>query len=165
MTRYLTAPHNRFDELRKTRNRIVHRGFSPRDHSVSVSLLLDVAIPLLAGCYKDLHAFDFLNGLIVEVAEHIQVAIDTHALAISASSSDLAYSASSLAHLVMYSTKHYFAANWEVANLVHDMETGGDFELRAGERSRLQRLLDPYWELDCRICQESEAVVGELRWR
>lgn len=59
-------------DFRETRNRITHHGFSPQDDSETTSLYLEVGLPFLALCYREFHAFDLLDGLWLECAEHIE---------------------------------------------------------------------------------------------
>ena len=67
-------PDEDLERLRDVRNRIVHRGFSPKDDSESVSIYISIALPLLQLCYESLHSFDFMGGLLNEYAEHIAAA-------------------------------------------------------------------------------------------
>lgn len=148
--------------FRDTRNRIVHRGFSSLDDSLSVTLFLTASLPLLTSSYKAFHGFDLRYSLLPELADHLAVAADAHALAVEHRHDDVVFCLSSFAQLLRYAQKPNFATAWELQSITTAEEIGIAFEHKIKERSALQSALDPYWELDCPVCEEPEAVVCEL---
>ncbi len=70
-----SLPQDKLKEMRGTRNRIAHYGFSPKDDQVTAKLLLEIAIPLLATLYEAAFAFDLYDGLVLEFAEQLRHAV------------------------------------------------------------------------------------------
>lgn len=149
-------------KLRKARNRITHDGFSPRDDSPCVSLYLEQGLPFLSLCYRELHKFDLMGGLLPEYVEHIHVAERVNSLAKAHEEIDLSYCLRSFEHLLRWSLKSNFSASWEIDALIHDDEIGGKFEKTETEKSRIKRLFDVSWTFDCPICDNIDSVVADL---
>src|SRR5215831_11786307 len=63
-------PLAEIDALRENRNRIIHRGYSPKDNSICVDLLIRVALPLLEICYCGFHSIDLYTDLRKAFAHH-----------------------------------------------------------------------------------------------
>jgi hypothetical protein len=156
--------------LRETRNRIVHRGFSPKDDSESASLYIDVALPFLVLCYKEFHTFDLIDGLLLEYAQQIAVATEVHRLAKAARENhsetpeemDMSYCFRGLSHLIRWNFKENFSAGWEIDALIHAEETGGKFKRTFETTQELKQLFEVPWSFDCPICWDFGSVVAEI---
>jgi hypothetical protein len=150
------------DHFRETRNRITHRGFSPKDDSESVSLYLDIGLPFLSLCFREFHAFDLMDGLLGEYVEHITAAQKVYLLAKNGPILDMSYCLHSFGHLIRWSFKHNFSAGWEINALVHAEQIGGKFEKTYAEKRDLERLFEVSRSFDCPVCDDIDGVVAEL---
>lgn len=163
-------PIDLLDRLREKRNEIVHRGFSPKDDSESASLYLDVALPFLGLCYKELHAFDLMDGLLMEYSRQIDGAQKVHGLAKAERNGygqvqrevDMSYCLKGFSHLLRWSIKGSFSAEWEIDALVHAEETSGKYERTAKIIQELEELFEASWTYDCPICQDTDCAVAEI---
>lgn len=156
-------PTGSLDELRQTRNRFTHRGFSPRDDSVSVSLYLDVAIPFLCLCYREFHAFDLMEGLLAEYARHIRVGQRVHSLVRGTDHLDVSYCLRALRDTVRWCFKREFSSHWEISALLKAEDGWGKFEAVRSTRESLEKLFDHNtWLFKCPVCDEHEGAVVEL---
>src|SRR5205823_12057128 len=68
-------PNPTLDEVRRTRNRIVHFGFSPADDSITAGLLLGGALPLLEAVYAGYFSFDLLPSLAPEFERQLRATL------------------------------------------------------------------------------------------
>ncbi len=152
---------NSLELFRETRNRITHRGFSPHDDSKSVSLYLEVGLPFLSICYREFHAFDLMEGLLMEYTEHINTAQKVLALAKAQPDLDMSYCLNSFSHLIRWCFKRNFSARWEIDTL-HSEAMGGKFERTHAERQDLERLFDVPYSFTCPVCDDIESVVADL---
>jgi hypothetical protein len=148
--------------FREARNRITHRGFGAGDDSESVALYLEAGLPLLRLCYREFHAFDFDDGLLMEYAEHLRVAREVHECARTAPDADLCYCLSSFAHLIRWGFKASFTSRWELQALNAAEEIGVKFERTYKRAQELEGLFDVSWTFDCPVCDEFEGVIAEL---
>ncbi|NPC59350.1 YheV family putative zinc ribbon protein [Caenimonas soli] len=148
-------------DFRETRNRIVHRGFSPSDNSESTSLYLEVGLPFLALCYREFHQFDLLDGLWMECAEHFGIAQRVLALA-KRPNLDMSYCLHSVAHLIGWCSKQNFSGGWEV-NALEDAEGQRlQYEGARVTREHLENSGDAAWIFDCPVCHAVDCVVAKL---
>jgi transcription elongation factor Elf1 len=152
----------RLETFREIRNRITHRGFSPKDDSETTSLFLDVGLPFLALCYRELHSFDLMDGLLQEYVEHLNVATRVHERAKNLRDIELSYCLNSFGHLLRWCLKGNFSSAWEFDALTHSEEYGGKFDRMHDEKQKLEHLFDVHWSFDCPICDDVEAVVCEI---
>ena len=148
--------------FREARNRITHRGFGAGDDSESVALYLEAGLPLLRLCYREFHAFDFDDGLLMEYAEHLRVAKAVHEYASKAPDADLCYCMSSFAHLIRWGFKANFTSRWELQALNAAEEIGVKFERTYKRAQELEELFEVSWTFDCPVCDEFEGVIAEL---
>ncbi len=148
--------------FREMRNRITHRGFSPKDDSEATSLFLDVGLPFLALCYQGLHSFDLMDGLLQEYVEHLNIATKVHDQAKNLQDIELSYCLNSFGHLLRWSLKDNFSSEWELDALTHSEEYGGKFDRMSDEKKKLERLFDVHWTFDCPVCDDVEAAVCEI---
>ena len=155
-------PDEDLERLRNVRNRIVHRGFSPKDDSESVSIYISIALPLLQLCYENLHSFDFMGGLLNEYAEHIAAAQKVHAIVRETPDLDLTYCLRAFSHRIRWGFKENFSSSWEIGELIRAEETGTKFERTYEQRKRLKALFDAAWNFRCPTCDEFDSAVGEL---
>lgn len=150
------------DQLRTTRNRITHKGFSPQDDPESVKLYLSACLPLLTLCYHEFHGFDLLGGLVMEYAKHLKIAGNVLSLCESTPEQDTTYCLDSFVHLVKWSCKENFSANWEANALVHAEEIGIKYDHEFSEKERLERVFDCSWPFNCPVCEDYQSAIGEL---
>ena len=66
-------PEADLDDLRKTRNRIVHEGFIPKDDSHSVFLLLNVGFPFTLQCFSELHRLGLMRYMNSQYGKQINI--------------------------------------------------------------------------------------------
>ncbi len=150
------------DHFRETRNRITHRGFSSQDDSVATNLYLEVGLPFLSLCYREFHAFDLMDGLLMEYAKHINAAQNVHALAKNLLDLDMSYCLNSFGHLIRWCFKNRFSAGWEISALFHAEEIGEKFAKTYAEKKQLEALFETPWSFDCPVCDDVDCVVAEL---
>jgi hypothetical protein len=155
-------PDELLDRFRATRNRITHRGFSPQDDSESASLYLEVGFPFLCLCYRELHAFHLMDGLLAEYAQHITIAQKVHLFAKEETNLDQSYCFHSFGHLIRWCFKRNFLPGWEINALVHAEEVGGKFERTYADKQELERLFEAAWSFDCPVCDDLDCAVAEL---
>ena len=148
--------------FRKMRNRIIHRGFTPKDDSETSSLLLEVGFPFLILCYSELHSFDIKQGLLPEYSEQLGIATRVHAQAKELSELDLSYCWNGFGHLIRWCFKRNFSSAWEVNALTNSEETGRAFQKIERVRYNLECVFDAHWLFDCPICDDIRTVVCEI---
>lgn len=150
------------DDFRETRNRFTHRGFSPVDDSEAASLYLEVGLPFLSLCYRELHSFDLIDGLLIEYVKHIHAAQKVHALAKWLKNIERPYCLHSFGHMIRWCFKRNFSTGCEIDALVHAKEIGGEFERVYAEKQELERLFEVSWPFDCPVCGDLGSAVTEL---
>lgn len=155
-------PPNLLEQLRTTRNRITHQGFSPPDNAESVRLYLSACLPLLVLCYREFHGFDLLDGLVLEYAKHLTIACKVLELSEPIPDQDTTYCMDGFVHLVKWSFKENFSADWESNALVHAEEIGLKYDHESSEKQQLERVFDCPWSFDCPVCEDYQSAIGEL---
>jgi hypothetical protein len=149
-------------DFRTARNRMTHEGFSPRDDSESVCLLLEVGLPFLRQCYLQLFSFDLWDALLPEYLEQLRIGTEVYVNGIEVAGLDRSYCLKSLGHLIRWNLKVSFSADWEIQELIKSDELGKGFEFKHGRRRKLERLFSPEWVFDCPLCCALEALVCQL---
>jgi hypothetical protein len=149
-------------DFRAARNRMTHEGFSPRDDSESVGLLLEVGLPFLQQCYLHLFSFDLQDALHPEYVRQLTIGTEVYVRAKEVVGLDRSYCLKSLGHLIRSSLKVNFSADWEIQELVKSEELGMGFEFKHEQRQKLERLFSPEWVFDCPLCGDPQAVVCQL---
>ena len=119
-------------------------------------------MPFLSLCYRELHTFDLLGGLLTEYVEHIHAAQRVHALAKGLPNIDMSYCLHSFAHLIRWCFRRNFSTAWEIDTLTHADQIGGKFERTYAGKNELERLFEVAWSFDCPVCDSFDAVVSEL---
>jgi hypothetical protein len=155
-------PEEALSKFRRARNRITHDGFSPRDDSESVDLLLEVGLPFLHQCYLHLFSFDLWDALLPDHVSQLKIGAEVYARGKTVAELDRSYCLKSLGHLIRWSLKDHFSADWELDELAKSEESGGGFEFKHKQRQELERLFGPEWLFDCPLCREPQAVVCQL---
>jgi transcription elongation factor Elf1 len=155
-------PEDSLAEFRKARNRITHDGFSPRDDSESVGLLLEVGLPFLHQCYLHLFSFDLWDALLPDYVEQFRIGTEVYLRAKGVADLDRSYCLKGLGHLIRWSLKDSFSADWEIDELVKAEESGMGVEFKYKQRQQLEHLFSPNWVFDCPLCDEPAAVVCQL---
>jgi hypothetical protein len=150
------------DRFCRVRNQITHNGFGSNDNSESVSLYLEIGIPLLAASYGEFHCFDLKDALLQEYAELLDMANRVCIRAKALPVSDLSYCLNPFGHMIRWCFKDNFSTHWEIGALVRADEIGLKFEDIHKEKERLERLFGASWTFNCGICNDVESVVCEL---
>ena len=155
-------PQSELDAFREARNRIMHRGFSPRDDSESASLLIRVGFPFAALCLRELHSFDLMDGLIKQYAYHLDVARRVYEKA-----QDLAkefkYCFNSFSQYLQWCVRDNFLSNWEFDALENGERSFVKFDRIKLDRGKLEREFNASWSsFDCPVCDDIDSTVVEL---
>jgi hypothetical protein len=154
---------NRLRQFRELRNRITHQGFISSENSESISLFLEVGLPLLEASYRDFYSYDLMDGLLQNYVEQLYSAKEVLRLAAKGQKGcDLSYCMNAFGQLVRWSLKDGFSAGWELEVLIHGDETGLSFERMHREKEKLSRLFGAYWTFDCPVCGYPESAICEL---
>lgn len=178
-----------FDEsklsaFRRTRNRLVHFGFSPKDDEECALLLLETGFPFLSLLYIELFDFfldwreirpgttSFLSlsseemakaGLLPEVAQQLSYAREVYGRARHLAQPEYVYCFSGLSHYIRLCLKESArtTVEWNIVDTAESI--GTKFEHEQKLRADLNKVLgDLIWDFDCPICQGIETVVAEL---
>lgn len=155
-------PQEDLDKIRRSRNRVIHSGYSPKDDSLSAGLLIGTGLPFLAVCYRELHAFDLFDALSVECTNQLALARRVFEKARAARCRDVSYCLKGVGHQVRWALKENFTPAWVDGILANAMENGAEFEAVRKRKEQLERLLAPSWVLDCPLCEEVESAVCQL---
>jgi hypothetical protein len=175
---------SRLDAFRQARNRIVHYGFGAQDDPITVQLLIEVGLPFLNQCCRDLFGFyldwhdvrpgvcEFHDltppemsrvGLIPEMADQLRIVSTVYHKAKVNTGLDLTYCFRTFGHYLRVIMKDSFSSLAEQSTM-DEADSGGtqwEFERRQKE------LADKHfnycsWEFDCPVCKGSETLVGEI---
>ena len=155
-------PRGVLEGLEKTRNWFTHQGFTSKDDSEATSLILEVGLPFLWLCYKELHSFDATTGLLPEYRQQLEVAKRVHSLAKGKSGLDLSYCLNGFKHLIRWCFKRNFSSAWEIGSLINSEETGEAFSKKEEAKAFLEHCFAAHWSFDCPICDDYQAVVCEI---
>ncbi|HEV7925423.1 MAG TPA: hypothetical protein VGR14_08715 [Verrucomicrobiae bacterium] len=178
-----TYDRNKLHTFRKTRNRIAHYGFSPKDDEECARLLLETGLPFLNRCYRELFDFyldwqdirpgnnDFsaLNseemakaGLLPEVAEHLRVVSRVYARARQLGGLGLSYCFRGFGKYISVRQNEMSFTATEARILQRGDENGVKFEHEMKEKEEVAKIFDVPWEFDCPICEGCDCLIGEL---
>jgi hypothetical protein len=165
---------NKIDAFRKTRNNIVHFGFSPKDDQKCAMLLLEAGLPSLELCYRVL--FDFYldwqeirsgvrgfrslspeemekAGLLPEVAEQLRFVRDIYRLASKDGDINHVLCFKPFRQFIRLGLKESARTESEWGIIEHADSHGTKFELEQKSKEDLEKLLDPSWVFNCPICK------------
>jgi hypothetical protein len=178
-----TYDRNKLHAFRKTRNRIAHFGFSPKDDEECARLLLETGLPFLNRCYRELfdfyldwqdirpgnNNFSVLNseemakaGLLPEVAEHLRVVSRVYARAKHLRGLDLSYCFRGFKKYISVRQKEMSFTATEAEILQQGDENGVKFEYEMKEKQEVTRIFNVPWEFGCPICDGYKCLIGEL---
>jgi hypothetical protein len=150
-------------KFRETRNRFSHYGFSPKDDEESAVLILKTGIPFLIKCYKEFFDFDLLDGLIVEISEHLKFALESYEIINHNKSSNMKYCFSSFAHLIRWAGLKYDAMSILESKVSEIGQIDNmKFEIWLSLKEKLENALSPSWTFNCPVCNEPDSFVCEL---
>jgi hypothetical protein len=157
-------PEPKIEYLRNTRNAIVHRGFSPRDNSRCVDLLIDVGLPLLNICYEDFHSINIYRDLRQDhaFAKHLNISEQAYSQARD-QVANMTYCIGSFAHLVRRFLQPDFSSDWEYDLLTKTEAAAENWELKENQKKELETLFSMPWTFDCPICEDLESLVCDLQ--
>ena len=173
-------------DLRQTRNRIVHYGFSPTDDEKCVRLLMLTGLPFLKRCYEDLFGF-YLDevdlrrsrpggseltpeeqgkvGLMWWHAKQLRVAIDVFSKAKEIRGLSVINSVSSFAHHVRYAFRSN-ALGDAAEEILEDGDLTFDSEKKQKEEwrkiLRQSTIKDECFEFFCPICDGCNTLVAQI---
>lgn len=150
------------DHLRTTRNRIVHRGFSPADDSLSAELFLGTAVPLLDATYRGFFGFDLYEGLLPEIAGQLRIARRAFAERERGAEVDATRFLLLMASLIRVRVQQALTSVAADATAERASEIGMAFEHVTERRAVLEGSVENPWPFDCPVCDEVEVFVGDL---
>jgi hypothetical protein len=173
---------NKLDEFRKTRNRITHFGFSPKDDEKCAALLLEVGLPFLDLCYREF--FDFYldwqdidsavnefhklsadqmakAGLMPDLAKQLRFLKIIYQRARRLENANYVKSFAPLGHFISWGVKIAARTKFEWKMIETD-PTGLKWEIDEQAKNNLERLFDPSWVFNCPICGRFDSLVAEL---
>jgi len=188
-TRRLSASLRAFspkklDNFRRTRNRIIHYGFSPRDDEECAVLLLETGLPFLKRCYSELFGF-FLDwhdirpgnvrfdrltpeelriaGLRPEIAEQLRFANEVFLKAKHLGGLDRSYCFTAFIHYIRVKLKHVFMAHGECEILENDEVNWQKHRAEEERKEEVARFFKwVTWNFCCPICDGEDSLVAEL---
>lgn len=155
-------PQDQLKALGGARNRFTHAGFSPRDDSEAVGLLIEVGIPFLSRCYQHLYSFDLLEALHEVFAHQWRNGAGVFQRAKRISILDRSYCLNSLGHLIRWSLKERFSADWEINGLAIVEASWGSFDFQSKVRRKLELSYSTCWVFNCSLCRGIGSCVCEL---
>jgi hypothetical protein len=155
-------PKDDLDSFRKTRNRVIHYGFSPKDDEETAGLLLGVGFRFLDQCYREFFGFTLREGLFPAHYEQLTIALEVYDKAKNISDLDHTYCFQAFGHLIRWLMKDNFMAYWEFNSAQSADEYGKKFRSCKEHKSELEGAFGLAWEFDCPICSEVETFVCEL---
>jgi hypothetical protein len=145
-------------DLRDRRNEFEHRGFSPKDDSDSVRMLLEIAFPYLEACYREIHSFGLLDNLIWHIGPQWSIAVEARRAADEAGT-DVRYCLDAFAHYMRYTFEPLFSVT---SDFKLDEDSDELFKLRLERMELLKRKFTHEWVFDCPVCYWPERLVCEL---
>lgn len=154
-------PKQLLDEFTETRNRITHSGFSPKDDSEAIRLLIEVGFPFLALSLQHLYSFDLWDAILQDYSKQIRIATSVFHRAAKAPGLDPSYSIKSLVHLIRWGLSNNFSADWELA-LIDKENTGFQYEFNQKRREKFEQLYNASWVVECPLCGEPDSAICEL---
>jgi len=172
------------DGLRRTRNRIVHYGFSPHDDQECGRLLLETGIPFLVALYRELFGFhlnwhdarpgitDFMQltkeeatavGLVPYISDQLYIVTTMYKLNEGLSDFDFLHCFTAFNHFLRLMLKDTYSSN--VDGLVTEQATsiGLRHEIEESEKKSIAgRLGGSTWEFDCPMCNGTQSIIAGL---
>ena len=155
-------PEEILDQMRNTRNRIVHYGFTPRDDKECAMLLLSAGFPFLKLCYDKFFHFSFEKALSREFSRHLHIASEVFERIETLVDVDPTYCLSALSHQVRWSVRESYLSHWEIDSMQDADGSGAKWNSVELKKKRVEQLLDPCWAFNCPVCGGVETFVCEL---
>jgi hypothetical protein len=172
------------DGVRKTRNRIVHYGFSPHDDQECGRLLLETGLPFLVALYRELFGFhlnwhdvrpgitDFMQltkeeaihvGLVPYLADQLFIVTMMYKLNKGREDFDLLHCFTAFNHFLRVMLRDCRSSNVDVLIVEQATSTGIRHELEEAEKKSVARQLGgSTWEFDCPICNGTQSIIAGL---
>lgn len=154
--------NQRLEDLRVTRNRIVHQGFSASDDSGASDLYIDVALPFLSTCYLHFYSFDISSSLLAEVSRHLRIAQQARHSVKDVPDLNLSYCLHSFGHLIRWGLKPGLSADWESDARHSAFTLGIKWDYLEKTSNRIEQQFGVYWSFDCPVCDEAERAITEI---
>jgi hypothetical protein len=174
----------KLDQLRQTRNRIVHYGFSPHDDRDCCRLLLETGLPFLNSLYIELFGF-YLNwrDVRVDLTDFMQLSTKEAAcVGLVPSFADQLHTINAMYNLnrdcddfdVLYcftAFNHFLRGIIKESNssLVDDMvneraaSIGLKHEIEEEQKKEITKSIGgTTWEFDCPLCNSTRSIVSGL---
>jgi hypothetical protein len=150
------------DNPRRTRNRMVHYGFSPQDDEQTAVLLRKVGFRFLNQCYEEFFDFSLEKGLRPDFFQQLSIATEVYDKAKNIRGLSFTYCFRAFSHLLRWSVKDSLMSHWEPESAQSADETGLKFALCEKQRGKLEQLFIQCWFFDCPICNDVETFACEL---
>jgi hypothetical protein len=174
----------KLDDLRQTRNRIVHYGFSPKDDGECGHLLVETGLPFLGALYRELFDFyldwrdvrpdasDFMQlnqqeaacvGLLPDLADQMQIIARMYELNRKREDFDVRFVFAAFAHYLRLRMRDSYASRADDTVAERAASLGIRYEAEAEEKERIaKRLGGETWEFDCPMCYGTRSLVAGL---
>jgi hypothetical protein len=159
--------------LRRTRNDIIHYGFSPKDDDKCAGLLVGTGFPFLLQCYKEF--FDFSldwrgdrktadYGLSqLKIAEQLRLASEIHSKIRHFPAVSAVHCFTGFIHYICWFVKESYQTVIEADMHITADANGNLFEAQMRRKESCKTAFhDVNWEFDCPICDSGKSVVMEL---
>ena len=137
--------------FRDTRNRYVHRGFSPRDDIGATEQLVAVGIPLFIDLMAEFLQFDVYESLLIDMSAHLRLSAEVYAVALERGESAESYCLRGLSARIRWGLRESY-------ELITELITDDDYR----RKSALALEFHPAWECNCPICDYAESAVVAL---
>ena len=149
----------KYDAGLRTRNRIVHEGFTRDDDKLATRLLIETVLPYLGDCYQRLFDFSLLEGLLKEYAEQLRIASQVVRGLKATDNVNITLCLRPLGHLIRWQLRNSFMSQAEI-ELAGNYTEHLDVVIKRVEQ--LKRIYEPWWVFKCPVCKEVECFVAQL---
>jgi hypothetical protein len=172
------------DNLRQTRNRIVHYGFSPHDDQECGRFLLETGLLFLTALYRELFAFhlnwrdartgvtDFMQltqqeaariGLVPYFSDQIHIVNSMYELNRDREDFDVLFCFTAFAHFLRLKMKELYASSADTMVAERAASIGFRYEAENDQKRNItEQLGGVTFEFDCPMCNASRSVVSGL---
>lgn len=162
---------SKLDDLRETRNRVTHYGYTPKDDEVCAVQLLKTGLPFLEECYRELFSFELTSrsggagksALESKLARQYSLCRELYLRARELKGISYRYCFSPLAYYIRLVLKRLTMPVAEANMLEIDAEAGVKYEHEEREKRRIQKQLKgEVEEFDCPICDGQSTMLAQF---
>lgn len=157
---FARIPAAGLDELRTTRNRIAHFGFSPKDDDLAAELLLRIGFPAFLTLQLAFFGFDVSSSLLPELSSQLRLALEQFTP--SGPSTHARNYFAAVGHQIRWGIRESLMSVSECQTVVNAETNGARFELVARRRTQIEEHFEPVAIFNCPICRGFETLVGQL---